>query len=149
MAVGSRVLAHDGDGWYRAIVSSVLPDDQKAEVFLLDLATPLTVDIGSLKVASPELFDLPIMAVPVCLSGWEDEDEEKMANEWGEKMRELVPELFTEVEAEVEEQDSKGRWKVKVPAWEKILVRKSASLTAGNLKGKAASLMMKMKSSSK
>ena len=79
MAVGSRVLAHDGDGWYRAIVSSVLPDDQKAEVFLLDLATPHKVDIDSLKVASPELFDLPIMAVPVCLSGWEDEDEEKTA----------------------------------------------------------------------
>ena len=149
MAVGSRVLAHDGDGWYRAIVSSVLPDDQKAEVFLLDLATPHKVDIDSLKVASPELFDLPIMAVPVCLSGWEDEDEEKMANEWGKKMGELVPELFTEVEAVVEEQDSKGRWKVKVPAWEKILVRKSASNSAGNPKGKAASLMMKMRSTSK
>ena len=60
-------------------MSSVLPDDQKAEVFLLDLATPHKVDIDSLKVASPELFDLPIMAVPVCLSGWEDEDEEKTA----------------------------------------------------------------------
>ena len=89
------------------------------------------------------------MAVPVCLAGWQDEDEEKVGNEWGEKMKELVPELFTEVEAEVVEQDSNGRWKVKVPAWEKILVRKSASNTAGNPKGKAASLMMKMRSTSK
>ena len=89
------------------------------------------------------------MAVPVCLSGWEGEDQEKMADEWGETMKELVPELFAEVEAELVEQDSNGRWKVKVPAWEKILVRKSASNTAVNPKGKAASLMMKMRSSSK
>ena len=89
------------------------------------------------------------MAVPVCLSGWEGEDQEKMADEWGEKMKELVPELFAEVEAELVEQDSNGRWKVKVPAWEKILVRKSASNSAGNPKGKAASLMMKMRSTSK
>jgi len=147
--VGSRVLAHDGDGWYRAQVSSVLPQGHKAEVFLLDLATPLTVDIDSLKVASPELFDLPIMAVPVCLSGWEGEDQKKMTVEWEEKIKVLVPELFTEVEAEVVEQNSNGKWEVKVPAWEKFLVRKSASDTAGNPKGKAASLMMKMKSSSK
>ena len=79
----------------------------------------------------------------------EGEDEEKMAEEWGEKMKELVPELFTEVEAEVVEQVSSGKWMVKVPAWEKILVRKSASNSAGNPKGKAASLMMKMRSSSK
>ena len=143
------MLAHDGDGWYRAQVSSVLHHEQKADVFLLDLATTLAVSIDSLKVASPELFDLPIMAVPVCLSGWEGEDQEKMADEWGEKMKELVPELFAEVEAELVERDSKGRWKVKVPAWEKILVRKSASNSAGNPKGKAASLMMKMRSSSK
>ena len=149
MTIGSRVLAHDGDGWYRAQVSSVLHHEQKADVFLLDLATTLAVSIDSLKVASPELFDLPIMAVPVCLSGWEGEDQEKMADEWGEKMKELVPELFAEVEAELVEQDSNGRWKVKVPAWEKILVRKSASNSAGNPKGKAASLMMKMRSSSK
>ena len=148
MTVGSRVLAHDGDGWYRAQVSTILPDGGKAEVFLLDLATYLTVEIASLKVASPDLFDLPIMAVPVCLSGWEGEDEGKMAQEWGEKMKELVPELFTEVEAEVVEQASNGKWKVKVPAWEKILVRKSAS-NADNPKGKAASLMMKMKALSK
>jgi len=145
VTVGSRVLAHDGDGWYRAQVSSILPDGGKAEVFLLDLATTLTVNINSLKVAPPDLFDLPIMAVPVCLSGWEGEDEEKMAEEWGEKMKELVPELFTEVEAELVEQPaSNERWKVKVPAWEEILVKKSASN-----KGKAASLMMKMKSSLK
>ena len=149
VAVGSRVLAHDGDGWYRAQVSSVLHHEQKADVFLLDLATTLAVGIDSLKVASPELFDLPIMAVPVCLSGWEGEDQEKMADEWGETMKELVPELFAEVEAELVERDSKGRWKVKVPAWEKILVRKSASNSAGNPKGKAASLMMKMRSTSK
>ena len=148
VTVGSRVLAHDGDGWYRAEVSTLLPDGEKAEVFLLDLATHLTVNINSLKVASHNLFDLPIMAVPVCLSGWEGEDEEKMAEEWGEKMKELVPELFTEVEAEVVEQpDSNGRWKVKVPAWEKILVQKPVG-NKGH-KGKAASLMMKMKSSSK
>jgi len=147
VSVGSRVLAHDGDGWYRAKVSTILPDGGKAEVFLLDLATTLTVNINSLKVASPDLFDLPIMAVPVCLSGWEGEDEEKMAEEWGEKMKELVPELFTEVEAEVVEQDSNGRWKVKVPAWEKILVQKPVSNKSHQ--GKAASLMMKMKSSSK
>ena len=143
------MLAHDGDGWYRAQVSSVLHHEQKADVFLLDLATTLAVSTDSLKVASPELFDLPIMAVPVCLSGWEGEDQEKMADEWGETMKELVPELFAEVEAELVEQDSNGRWKVKVPAWEKILVRKSASNSAGNPKGKAASLMMKMRSSSK
>ena len=145
VTVGSRVLAHDGDGWYRAQVSTILPDGGKAEVFLLDLATHLTVEVNSLKVASPDLFDLPIMAVPVCLSGWEGEDEEKMGEEWGEKMKELVPELFTEVEAEVVEQVSSGKWMVKVLAWEKILVRKLVS----NPKGKAASLMMKMKSSSK
>ena len=130
-------------------MSSVLHHEQKADVFLLDLATTLAVSTDSLKVASPELFHLPIMAVPVCLSGWEGEDQEKMADEWGEKMKELVPELFAEVEAELVEQDSNGRWKVKVPAWEKILVRKSASNSAGNPKGKAASLMMKMRSSSK
>jgi len=55
-----------------------------------------------------------------------------------------VPELFTEVEAEVVEPVSNGRWMVKVPAWEEILVKKPASI-----KGKAASLMMKMKSNSK
>merc|ERR1719397_339681 len=148
VTVGSRVLAHDGDGWYRAQVSTILPDGGKAEVFLLDLATHLTVNINSLKVPSPDLFGLPIRAVPVCLSGWEGEDEEKMAEEWGEKMKELVPELFTEVEAEVVEQDSNCRWMVKVPAWEKILVRKSAS-NADNPKGKTASLMMKMKALSK
>ena len=143
------MLAHDGDGWYRAQVSSILPGGLEAEVFLLDLAATLTVDINSLKVASPDLFDLPIMAVPVCLSGWEGEDKEKMAEEWGEKMKELVPELFTEVEAEVVEQvDSNGRWKVKVPAWEKVLVRKPVSNAVANPKGKAASLLMKMKSSS-
>ena len=148
VTVGSRVLAHDGDGWYRAQVSTILPDGGKAEVFLLDLATHLTVNINSLKVASPDLFDLPIMAVPVCLSGWEGEDEEKMAEEWGEKMKELVPELFTEVEAEVVEQPaSNGRWRVKVPAWEKILVKKSVNNKGP--KGKASALMMKMKSSSK
>ena len=63
-------------------------------------------------------------------------------------MKELVPELFTEVEAEVAEQASNGKGKVKVPAWEKILVRKSAS-NADNPKGKTASLMMKMKALSK
>ena len=62
-------------------------------------------------------------------------------------MKELVPELFTEVEAEVVEQvDSNSRWKVKVPAWEKVLVRKPVSNAAANPKGKAASLLMKMKS---
>ena len=146
--VGSRVLAHDGDCWYRAQVSTIMPDGQNAEVFLLDLAAPLTVDINSLKVASPDLFDFPIMAVPVCLSGWDGEDREKAAEDWGEKMKELVPELFAEVEAEVVEQDTNGRWKVKVPAWEKTLVRKSVSNAVDNPKGKAASLLMKMKSSS-
>ena len=48
VTVGSRVLAHDGDGWYRAQVSTILPDGGKAEVSLLDLATHLTVDISSL-----------------------------------------------------------------------------------------------------
>ena len=130
-------------------MSSVLHHEQKADVFLLDLATTLAVSTDSLKVASPELFDLPIMAVPVCLSGWEGEDQKKMTVEWEEKIKVLVPELFTEVEAEVVEQNSNGKWEVKVPAWEKFLVRKSASDTAGNPKGKAASLMMKMRSSSK
>ena len=62
-------------------------------------------------------------------------------------MKELVPELFTEVEAEVVEQvDPNSRWKVKVPAWEKVLVRRPVSNAAANPKGKAASLLMKMKS---
>ena len=62
-------------------------------------------------------------------------------------MKELVPELFTEVEAEVVEQvDPNSRWKVKVPAWEKFLVRKPVSNAAANPKGKAASLLIKMKS---
>ena len=143
MTVGSRVLAHDGDGWYRAKVSTILPDGGKAEVFLLDLATHLTVEVNSLKVASPDLFDLPVMAVPVCLSGWEGEDEEKMVKEWGEKMKELVPEVFTEVDAEVVEQKSDTKCKVRVPAWEEVLVKKSV------FKGKAASLLMKLKSTSK
>jgi len=148
VTVGSRVLAHDEDCWYRALVSTIMPDGQKAEVFLLDLAASLTVDINSLKVASPDLFEFPIMAVPVCLSGWEGEDKEKAAEEWGEKMKVLVPELFAEVEVEVVEQDSNGRWKVKVPAWEKTLIRKPIGNAAENPKGKAASLLMKMKSSS-
>merc|ERR1719430_92054 len=38
VTVGSRVLAHDEDCWYRALVSTIMPDGLKAEVFLLDLA---------------------------------------------------------------------------------------------------------------
>ena len=149
VTIGSRVLAHDGEAWYRAQVSSILPGGGEAKVFLLDLATYLTVDIASLKVASPDLFDLPVMAVPACLSGWEGEDPVRMAEEWGEKMKVLAPdEQFTKVLVELVEQNINGSWKVKVPAWEKDLVRKSGSET-GHLKGKAASLMMKMKSSSK
>jgi len=140
--IGSRVLAHDGDGWYRSLVRNI--DGDNVEVFILDLAALITVDASTLKVASPQLFELPIMAVPACLSGWEgEEDPAKMAEEWGEKMKELVPEVFTEVDAEVVEQKSDTKCKVRVPAWEEVLVKKSVS------KGKAASLLMKLKSTSK
>ena len=89
MIIGSRVLAHDGDGWYRSLVRNI--DGDNVEVFILDLAALITVDASTLKVASPQLFELPIMAVPACLSGWEgEEDPAKIAEEWGEKMKELV-----------------------------------------------------------
>merc|ERR1712112_193012 len=79
----------------------------------LYLSALITVDASTLKVASPQLFELPIMAVPVCLSGWEgEEDQAKIAEEWGEKMKELVPEVFTEVDAEVVEQTSDTKCKV-------------------------------------
>ena len=140
--IGSRVLAHDGDGWYRSLVRNI--DGDNVEVFILDLAALITVDASTLKVASPQLFELPIMAVPACLSGWEgEEDPAKIAEEWGEKMKELVPEVFTEVDAEVVEQKSDTNCKVRVPAWEEVLVKKSVS------KGKAAALLMKLKSTSK
>ena len=58
-------------------------------------------------------------------------------------MKELVPEVFTEVDAEVVEQKFDTKCKVRVPAWEEVLVKKSVS------KGKAASLLMKLKSTSK
>merc|ERR1712013_582672 len=140
--IGSRVLAHDGDAWYRSLVRNI--DGDNVDVFILDLAALISVDASTLKVASPQLFELPIMAVPVCLSGWEgEEDPAKIAEEWGEKMKELVPEVFTEVDAEVVEQKSDTKCKVRVPAWEEVLVKKSVS------KGKAAALLMKLKSTSK
>ena len=58
-------------------------------------------------------------------------------------MKELVPEVFTEVDAEVVEQTSDTKCKVRVPAWEEVLVKKSVS------KGKAAALLMKLKSTAK
>merc|ERR1712013_742784 len=73
--IGSRVLAHDGDGWYRSLVRNI--DGDNVEVFILDLAALITVDASTLKVASPQLFELPIVAVPVCLSGWEGEEDPK------------------------------------------------------------------------
>ena len=65
--IGSRVLAHDGDGWYRSLVRNI--DGDNVEVFILDLAALITVDASTLKVASPQLFELPIMAVPARLAG--------------------------------------------------------------------------------
>jgi len=65
--IGSRVLAHDGDAWYRSLVRNI--DGDNVEVFILDLAALISVDASTLKVASPQLFELPIMAVPACLSG--------------------------------------------------------------------------------
>ena len=136
---GARLLAHDGEAWYRALVLSAPLPGGKAEVFLLDLGSSLTVGAAELRAASPELFLHPVTAVPACLAGWEQEDAGKAAEEWGAKMAELVPEQYSEVAAEVGGRcPDSGRCTVKVAGWEAALARKpSKAELLSRMKAKA------------
>ena len=120
----------------RALLSAT-----QAEVLLLDLGQLLTVATADLRLAPTELFWPAVTAVPSVLAGWEQEDGARAAEEWGSKMKELVPEPFAQVEAEVVGRSSEGRCTVRVAAWEQALARKEPS--------KAALLLMKMKAKAK
>ena len=113
----------------------------RAEVLLLDLGQLLTAAAADLRLAADELFLPAVTAVPAALAGWEQEDGARVAEEWGGKMKELVPEAFAQVEAEVVGRSSEGRCTVRVPAWEQALTRKEPS--------KAALLIMKMRAKAK
>lgn len=138
VAVGDYVLAHDGEAWYRAEVKQ-LESETEASVFLLDIGSYLSAQQAQLKRSNPEVFLHPIVAVPAVIMGWEKEDRGNAEKEWGDKMKELVGEPFTELEVEVvESHTNTGRCVIKVPAWNNIFQKKEIS--------RASMLFKKMKS---
>ena len=135
----ARVVAWDGEAWYRAEVRNILPQD-KVEVFLLDLGSSLQVEARDLRRTSPDLFFPPVTSVPACLAGWEQEDRAKVAEKWGSRMEELVPEMFCDLEVEVVGNSvSPVRYSVNVASWEGSLGRKKEK------QSKATMLMARLK----
>ena len=139
---GSLVLARVDEAWYRAQVRRLLPG-AKAELFLLDNPSLITLEVSELRTGAAEVFLLPVTAVPAVISGWEDEDRAGLKEEWGAKMMQLGEEL-AEASVEVEVVSccpATGRTSVRVPSWEDKLVRKGSS--------NAAKMLMKMKAKAK
>ena len=98
------------------------------------------MEARDLRSTSLNLFFPPVTSVLACLAGWVQEDRAKVAQEWGRRLEELVPEMFCDLEVEVVGSSvSPVRYSVKVASWEGRLGKTKEKPS------KAAMLMARLK----